>query len=159
MAKIKFIVKGKKESSTIYVRMAESKIEATARTGFFINPKYWNSKSGEVRQIAEYIDKVKMQNNLNKLRTSLESFYNEDSANGIVLTKEWLEFAIQRFKNPELVKKTDNIVDAVRSYQDELRYKINPKTNRPISQTHIRNYNTTIMRLQKFEQFKGSVTI
>jgi hypothetical protein len=57
MARIKFIVKGKTESSTIYIRITDGKAEATARTGFTINPKYWNSKAGDVRQVAEYSDK------------------------------------------------------------------------------------------------------
>jgi integrase len=96
-----------------------------------------------------------MQTNLNKLRIDLESFYHADISKGKELNKDWLEFSIQRHRNPDLVKETDNIVDAVRSYQDDLKSKINPKTQRPISPTHIRNYNTTIMRLQKFESYKN----
>jgi integrase len=155
MARIKYIVKGKSESSTIYVRMTEGKAEATARTGFTINPKYWNGKAGEVRQVAEYSDKLNMTTNLNNLKIKLESFFNDDKAKGVSLTKEWLEFAILRFRNPEIARDNDSIIHAVREYQDRLRSKVNPQTGRTISVTHIRNYNTTIMRLEKFEAHKG----
>lgn len=155
MARIKFIVKGRNESSTIYVRMTESKREATAKTGFTINPSFWNAKTGEVRQVSHFHDRVNMTKNLTDLKNKLEAFYNEDKAKGKELSKEWLEFAILRFRNPEIVKDNESLVEAILDYQERLKIKSNIKTGKPISDTHRRGYTTTKDRFEKFEAHKG----
>jgi hypothetical protein len=42
-------------------------------------------------------------------------------------------------------------------YKDQLRLKTNPKTGEPISAGTLRNYNTTISRLKRYEVHKKTV--
>ena len=83
------------------------------------------------------------------------TFYNANCDTLSTINKDWLENQIALFKNPELNNKTEYIIDLIKAYQLEMKTKINPKTKKPISDNTIRNFNTTLMRLGKFEQHKN----
>lgn len=155
MATIKFLIKGKTDLVSIYVRLRDGvKTDVVTSTGFTINPKYWSEAKGEPLQTTKNTDKLNLGIELSRLRQCLIESLNNDKGTGIEIDKEWLNLVIARFKNPLIDQKTQYLIDFIQEYQDEMKTRINPTTERPISQGTIKNLNTTMMRLKKFEKYK-----
>lgn len=178
MATIKFIPIGKNELLNIYVRLLDGKnTDLKINTGFVIEQSYWNKSKNEVidletlkptrKKVNLELSNEEKQNQLNQLakikdvRNSLEKLKvdvtNElrtSKAQSIVLNREWLENVILKSKGLVRDKELIFIIDIVKAYQDEMKIKINPKSQRPIADTTIRNFNTTIKHLTLFEKFK-----
>lgn len=155
MATLKFTVRGTSNPSTIYARFTDGrKLHIIAKTDFLINPEFWDEVKATPKQKANNPDKLNLGIELGKLNTKIFQEYEKDKGTGIQFNKEWLELVIAKFKNPQLEQKTEYLIDLVRAYQTEMKTKINPITRRQISQTTIRNFNTTLMRLKKFEEHK-----
>lgn len=155
MATINYILKGKNELSTIYVRLRDGrKVDLTVSTGFTIHPKFWSETKGTIRQIANNSDKKNLSEDLRKLKDKIGDKLNIDKDKGIFIDKEWLEGIIATYKNPVLMKRTDYMLSIIEAYQEEMKIKINPKTGKRIAPTTIRNFNTTIRRLKLFQSHK-----
>lgn len=156
MASIRFIVKAKTENSTIYIRLRDGRnTDATISTGYTINSEYWNFDNNEPKQTAKNQDKLNLKLQLERLKLFMLEQLNTFKGTGTIINKDWLENQIALFKNPELNSKSEYIVDLIKAYQFEMKTKINPKTKKPISANTIRNFNTTLTRLEKFEQHKN----
>jgi integrase len=155
MATIKYFIRGKSELSTIYVRLLDGrKIDLTASTGYTVHPKFWSIAKGTIRQIANNNDKKNLTEDLRKLKDRIGDSLNLDKDKGVFIDKEWLEGIIASYKNPVITKRTDYMLTILEAYQEEMKIKINPKTGKRIAATTIRNFNTTIRRLQLFEKYK-----
>ena len=155
MATLKFTVRGSSNPSTIYARFTDGrKLHIIAKTDFLINPEFWDEVKATPKQKANNPDKLNLGIELGKLNTKIFQEYEKDKGTGIQFNKEWLELVIAKFKNPQLEQKTEYLIDLVREYQTEMKTKINPITRRQISKTTLRNFNTTLMRLKKFEEHK-----
>ncbi len=155
MATVKFLIKGKTDLVSIYVRVRDgAKTDIVTTTGFTINPKFWSESKGEPLQTTKNPDKVNLGIELGRLKQRIIESLNNDKGTGIEINKDWLNLVIAKFKNPSLDKKTEYLIDIINEYKDELKAKINPTTERPISEGTIKNFNTTMMRLKKFEEYK-----
>jgi integrase len=128
--------------------------DVTTSTGYSINPEFWSNKVGKLKQIAENTEKVNLSKKLRDLENDILSSLNRDKGSGVTINKEWLSHEINVFKNPSLDNETVLLSDAILNYQEILKYRINEKTNRPTSPLTIKNFNTTIHRLEKFSKFK-----
>lgn len=154
MATIKYLIRGKQELSTIYVRLRDGRdTDLTTSTGYTINPFLWNDKKGEVRQLSENSNKLNLSNNLRDLKRKIEDTLNEEKGR-CEINSDWLKHTIQKYKNPYLENEDLFLIDLIRNYQDVLRSRTNVKTGKPISTITIKNFNTTISRLKKFEEYK-----
>jgi integrase len=155
MATIKYIIRGKSELSTIYVRLLDGrKIDLTVSTGYSVHPKFWSQAKGAIRQIANNNDKKNLSEDLKKLKDKIGDSLNLDKDRGVVIDKEWLENVIAIYKNPIIETRTDYMTMILEAYQEEMKVKINPKSGKRIAATTIRNFNTTIRRLGLFEKHK-----
>jgi integrase len=155
MATIKYLIKGKNNLSTIYVRLKDGrKTDLTVSTGYTIEPKYWSESTGKVKQVASNTEKVNISNDLQNLERKISDSLNNDKGTGIEINRAWLEGVIKKYKNPLLEQKTEFLIDRIREYQTELKNRINKKTGKKTSPATIRNYNTTIQRIEKFEASK-----
>ncbi|MBU3660714.1 MAG: hypothetical protein FGM14_12620 [Flavobacteriales bacterium] len=155
MATIKYRLQSKKEIANIYVRLRDGKeTDIETLTGYTINPNYWSEKKGEPKQIASNTDKLNLNTKLDRLRSLISETLNTDKGTGIPINKDWLINVIAKFKNPDHGKKTEYLYDLIKGYQTEMKTKINRKTGRETAPTTIRNFNTTLMRLKKFEEYK-----
>jgi integrase len=166
MAKIKFTLLGKNELSNIYIRLIDGrKTDLKLNTGFVIEKEYWNDSKNEVieletlkpkrNKVIRELTKEEKQIELNKLaelkavRTSIEKLHNDITnelrtakAQSILLNREWLENAILKSKG--LLKDESTLFfDLISNYKEKLRGKVTDGT--------IRNYNTTLQRLSRFE--------
>lgn len=155
MATIKYLIKGNKDLSTIYVRLRDGRqTDVTASTGYTINPIFWSDAKGTVKQTALNPEKLNLGKNLELLQRKIGDSLNAEKGNGTVINREWLELIIERYKNPLLEQKTESFVELIKAYQSKMKTKVNQKTGRLTAPTTIRNFNTTIMRFEKFEGFK-----
>lgn len=158
MATIKYLLKSKSDLSTIYIRLIDGRtIDATTSTGYTIDSKYWSGepyKAGKIKQNASNQEKLNLSNKLEMLNRKVLDCLNEDKGNGTMINRSWLESVIDKFKNPLLEQKTELLIEMIELYKDELKNKINKKTGRKIAPATLRNFNTTISRLKKYEAFK-----
>jgi integrase len=157
MATIKFLSLGKNDFSNIYVRLRDGrKTDIKIPTGYIIDPKSWSSKHGKVKDNSINKDKININFELDKLKLFISEKLNEEkNRENIEINKDWLNQKINEFKNPNLYIKNDFFIEIVKNYQNTMKLKINPKTKKLIAPTTIRNFNTTIMRVKKFETHKG----
>jgi integrase len=156
MATIKYLVRGTSNNSPIYVRFSNGRgFRLISKTDFLINPEFWDNEKGEPKQKAKNLNKLNEGIELGKLSTAILEQFSKDNGTGIEINKDWLDVVIAKFKNPLLGQKTEYLSDLLTEYQTEMKTKINPKTEKPISQGTVRNFNTTIARLEKFEEHKN----
>lgn len=155
MATVKFLIKGQNENSTIYVRLKDGRnTDITLSTGYTIEPKFWSDATGKVKQSATNKEKLNLANNLKELERKIFDCLNEDKGTGIIIDRTWLDSIIQRFKNPLLESKTELLTEMLENYKIELSTKVNKRTGRTTASATLRNFNTTISRLTRFEEFK-----
>lgn len=153
MATINYILKGKNELSSIYVRLRDGrKSDVTVSTGYTCHPKFWSAAKGTIRQIANNLEKKNLSEDLRKLKDKIGDSLNTDKDRGIEIDKIWLENVIAIYKNPLVEQRSDLMLSILEAYQEEMKVKINPKTGKRIAATTIRNFNTTIRRLKLFEE-------
>jgi integrase len=155
MATINYLLKGKNQYASIYVRVRDGrKTDLIVSTGYSIEPKHWSEANGKVKQTASNKEKLNLSNDLEKLQRKISDSLNEDKGNGTPINREWLNDVILKFKNPLLESKTELLADMIEAYKEELKNKVNRSTGRKTAPATLRNFNTTLSRLEKFEAFK-----
>ena len=120
MATINFFIKGIKNPASIYVRLRNGRsADFTNSSGFFIDPKYWNSTKGEVKQSALFDDKINLSRDLNNLKNKVIEELNSSSSKGITINKQWLESVISN--DDSKIEKTESpklIYDLMNEYKN-----------------------------------------
>lgn len=154
MATINFFIRGKGNPCTIYTRFRDGRnIDFTASTRKMINPNYWNSNKGEIINKAEFKGKLNFQNDLLSLKSLIERKRNESITGNIVINREWLQNIILEWQGENTNNISDLLVDRIKAYMNILPTRIrNGKVG--VSKGTIRNFNTTVKRLEKFEKSK-----
>ena len=152
MATIKFLTKGKRTPSTIFVRLRDGRnIDFTLSTSKTIDPKYWGANV--IKQKAEFHDKLNLENDLNDLRSLILRKRNEAITDHVSINKEWLNDIIHLWQGKNIGTDSDLLIERIESYKLKLPHVVrNGKIG--VSAGTLRNYNTTIQRLKKFEQHK-----
>ncbi len=149
MATIKFLLKGKNDLSTIYVRLRDGRTtDLTVSTGYSIDPDFWNDKKGEVRQTARNNDKLNLQKTLTDLERFIADELNDYKRSGTSVNREWLDLTIQKSKGLIVGEESTYLGDLLKRYQSIL-------NARPVLvSSTIRGFNTSMSRLKKFEEHK-----
>lgn len=155
MASIRFIVKGKKTPSQLYVRFYHSKtFEVSTKSGLLINPNHWNNKLQRFKSVADFIpDKEIIIKRLDEIKAFIISEYNKSYLIGELITKQWLDNRIDRFNNRPTHENDVSIffIPFIDKYIEDSKTRINPDSGKPINIRTIRKYNTTSTRLKEFE--------
>ena len=155
MASVKFQVRGKRNPSKITARLIIDKDNDFRRsTPILVNPKYFNNKGGKVRQIAEFTDKISVQESLDEFRHYIIKEYNQAVSKSTYINSDWLQNCID--SKFEVVKKTDHniLTNYCQLYVDRLKHKTNDKTGEVgASKATITKYNTIKTKIEKFEKF------
>ncbi|MCE3297073.1 MAG: hypothetical protein K0R65_2787 [Crocinitomicaceae bacterium] len=177
MAKIKFTLLGKNELSNIYVRLIDGrKTDIKLNTGLVIEKEFWNATTGEIidleavkerkTKVVKVLSPEEKENELQRLskvkvvRKELEHLQNEiktelrtGKAQGTEINREWLETVILKAKG--LIKEQDTLFyNLIESYKLKLPTMVrNGKIG--VAPGTIRNYNTTLQRLKKYEEAKN----
>ncbi len=148
MAKVKYRVRGTKIDSPIYLRFSNGRdCVIEMKSGYFINPKYFNNKSGKVRDMAEFKDKVNLDVKLSKLETSIRESLNKTSS----YTKEWLKGIIdlnhgiksQDHNNPKFIDIIERFIEYKEFGEEDT-----------VTRSTLATYRTTLKRIKAFETYK-----
>jgi integrase len=163
MASVKFLIRGTRNPSKIIIRLIVDKKTDLRRTiPVFIDPSYFNNKSGKVRQIAEFKDKKNVQSKLDDLKHFILQKFNDANQTGEFINSDWLQECISSKFNP--VEKTDNnyLENYCELYSKKLKLKTNEKTGEMgASKATITKYKTIhgkIMGFQKHSKKKYRLT-
>ena len=152
MATLNFLLKGKNELSTIYVRLRDGRnTDITVSTGYYVSPQHWSVSRRNVKASASNNDKVNLETNLKILNRGIIDLLNTEKGKGIEINKQWIESVIERIKNPLIDTNVQVLIDLIEVYKENMKLKVNNKTGKPTSLATLRNFNTTINRLKLYE--------
>jgi integrase len=155
MATFKYFIKGENNPSTIYLRFTHGrKYDFTKSTSLLINPKFWNSKKGEVKKSEEFSDKTNFQNRLNDLENIIVNSFNTDYSNGIIINLNWVEDKIYSFLNQS--KETDLIYfkDYAEHYLKNLPNIIRKNGTTGVTLATLSKFGTIVKKVKAFEVYQ-----
>jgi integrase len=156
MAGLKFFIKSKSNPKAIYVRLTDGrKTDLTASTGYLIESENWSESKQFVHPKKVFDGKQNLTNNLIGIESKVLGTYNDDKGTGKVINLEWLKRVISLYKNPDLDKVNDSLGNAITEYRKHLETKVNPRTEKRISKLTLKNFDTSLYRLRKYEEYKG----
>ncbi|WP_298895739.1 phage integrase SAM-like domain-containing protein [uncultured Psychroserpens sp.] len=159
MASIKYLVKGKKNPSHLYIRFYHSKdFDLTVKTGILINPSHWNNKLQRFKTIAgEIPDQAKTIKYTEELRAFIVSEYNKSYSSGEIMATQWLSNTVDRFNNrpKDGADYETYFVTFVERWIEESKSRVNMSSGKVISTRTIRKYNTTLDRLKEYEKLNN----
>ncbi len=156
MAKINFSLRGKANPSKIYVRFSASREQRfKLATPLTVNPKYFNSKTGKIKRVAEFKDKDELQKQLDDLHNYLITQYNDDVKEGKFNGVGWLQKCLDNFFNQHSKTDINFLHNYALHYVELLKIKHNDKTGKiGVSKTTITKYTTIAKKIKEFEQYK-----
>jgi len=152
MATVRYLTKGKNDPQTIYLRLRDGReTDITVSTGITISPTHWSKTKNWIVARADFHNKLKIEKQLRNLESLVQNERNDRVGNGLPISKEWLTDIIHKWQGKKFDDVDDYLIDLIRSYKESLPHKVrNGKMG--VSDGTIRNYNTTISRLTKFEK-------
>lgn len=153
MATIKYFTKRAGNPSTILLRLRHGrKYDLTKSTELLIDPKYWNDKKGAVKQVADFPDKINVQNDLNNLRNHILNSFNDSYANGQLINSEWLKSTINGFFEQTEDTDFNYLVDYSEYFIQTLGNTIQANGKTGVEPKTIEKYQIIINKLKEFEK-------
>ncbi len=154
MASIKYLIRGTRNPSKITVRLKIDRKNDFRRTiPVYINPEYFNNKSGKVRNIAEFTDKQNIQATLDEFQHYLMKRFNKAHENGEFINSDWLQECMNSYFNPVEKADLNYLINYFDHYIEELKIKTNEKTGElGASKATITKYATIKKKVEAFEK-------
>ena len=151
MAKIKYLLQSKSETSNIYVRYSINRTTVLKRkTGLIISAKDWSIDKAQPKTGKEDLKIIKSK--LDKLAIFINDAHNDGISKGTEFTGDWLQLQIDIFNNKIAIVELDVLTNYIDKFIEEAPYKINQKKETGLSAGRIRNlrlFKNTIIRYQK----------
>lgn len=155
MATIKYFTKGTANPSTIHLRLIHGrKYDFSKSTQLIIDPKYWNSKKGAVKQIADFADKVNVQKDLNDLRSHILNLFNDSYTNGQLINSDWLKSTIDSFFEQNEDIDFNYLVDYAEYFIKTLGNTIQANGKTGVEPKTVEKYQIIINKIKEFEQYR-----
>ncbi|GGD28834.1 tyrosine-type recombinase/integrase [Flavobacterium orientale] len=155
MATLKYFIKGNSNISTIYLRLVQGRnVDLKKSTSLLINSNYWNNKKGEIRQIAEFENKLNLKNDLNDLSNHVLNSFNNCYANGVLINSEWLNDTIKSFFNQSEDVDFNYFVDYAEYFHTNLKNKVQKTGVTGVTIATEKKYRTIINKVKDFEKYK-----
>lgn len=156
MATLKFMVLGKSETVSIYVRYSFSREKTLQRkTGFQIKLKDWSTVKAQPILRDENLKDLKFR--LDKLSLHIEDSCNKAINSGIEISNDWLQEQIDVFNKRKQIVDLDILTNYIQKYIDEAPFKQNQNKEIGLSNGRIQNiklFKSTILRYE-LGAFKG----
>jgi integrase len=156
MAKIKYLLQGKSNPTSIYVRLSIGRGNTPKRkTGIYINPDEW-SESGFAKT-AKKGKKPKPGNDkineeLKDLESTLLKEYNKDYAGGVTINSDWLSDKIDIFFSQGKEQKDLNIItEYITHFLSTLEFKPNSKGGIGLSRSRVNDYKTLLKIIKEYQ--------
>ena len=155
MPTVKFILKGKKNPSSIYLRFRHGRdYDITKTTSLLINPTYWSSSKGSIRQIANNPEKLNLQNRLNDLKNYVLRGFNDVYTDGGIINDDWLKTSIRTCFNQNTNVDFKYFTDYAYYFHANLGNKVLKNGKTGSSKATIKKYQTIINKIIAFEKYK-----
>ena len=155
MATIKYSIqsKAKNKDVPIYVTVSLDRNKRVRRkTSLFIDPSKWTAKN-QPNQKDETTKKLAK--DLNELKGSIQTAYNDGMRKGLTMDGNWLETAIDtHFDRSEIID-TDYLVSYGQRFLTQLKYKEHNNGNAGVSTATYNKYRTVIRKLTAFDTHTG----
>ncbi len=153
MATFKYFIKGNGKLATIYVRFYQGrKFDLKKSTSLLINPNYWNTEKGTVKQIAKFDDKTNLKNRLNELQTHIENKYNDGYMSGMVINGDWLGNTINTFFNQDNQTDLNYLLDFALHFIETLPSKVLNNGKTGVTANTLKRYGTIVNKIREFEK-------
>jgi integrase len=159
MATTNFLIKGTKIPSPIYARFSEgNSIDIFAKTGIFVNPKFWDKSNKKIRNVLDVPNRNEINQGLDNLKNFISNEFNGAYISGEILNRVWLEGIIHKFFNrPKEEEKLVNLVrniyltDFAQNWIEVKAPKYKVSSSKFMTEQTISHYQQTISNLIKFE--------
>ncbi|MEO5776239.1 MAG: phage integrase SAM-like domain-containing protein [Flavobacterium sp.] len=151
MAKIKYLLQSKSETSNIYVRYSINRTTVLKRkTGFIISAKDWSIDKSQPKMGREDLKIIKSK--LDKLAIFINDAHNEGISKGIEFTGDWLQLQIDLFNNKIAIVELDVLTNYIDKYIAEAPYKTNQKKEIGLSTGRIGNLKLFKNVIKRYEE-------
>jgi integrase len=155
MASIKYLLKNKTETSTIYIRFRHGrKHDYTKSTSLLVDYKYWNLNKGTVKQIASFTEKKNLQNDLNNLKNHILNTFNNVYTIGGVINSQWLSNTIDEFFNHDNKNDLNHFIEFTEYFKETLNTKVLNNGKTGVSANTLKRHTTIINKFREFETYK-----
>ncbi len=155
MPSLKYFIKGESNPTTIYVRFVHGrKYDFKKSTSLLVNPKFWNNDKGKVKHLAEFTDKINLQNSLDNLRSEILGNFNTSYANGANINSDWLTSAIDSYFDQNTKTDLNYLVDYINFFLENLPNKILRNGRTGVAPNTIKKYRSTLSKVKEFEKYR-----
>lgn len=153
MATPRFLIQGKSDNTSIYIRLSINRSNVFKRkTGFSINPKDWSKATGFPIQRNEKLKNLK--NRLDKLRIKISDKTNEAVEKGILINGDWLQNQIDEHFNKRVKTDLDLLLNYFDCYIESLPFKNRSDGEVGLNKRTIQKYKTIREKIALFEKYK-----
>lgn len=151
MPTVRFIAQGKRETVNIYIRLRDGReTDIKLPTGITLTKDHWSKPRNWISPKADFHNKPQIESRLRELKKLVHDGRNSRVSNGLTINRDWLESVIGKWQGKQMAGLNDGLIDLIKEYQQVLPNKVR-QGKKGVSQGAIKNYNTTIGRLKKFE--------
>jgi integrase len=105
MASVKFLLRGEKNPSPIYLRFVHTReIDMFLRLNILINPKHFDKKKETVKNVLDIRNREEINLKLSELKVFIITSFNSAYINGETINKEWLQSIVNTFFNRSFIE-------------------------------------------------------
>ncbi len=157
MATVQFKALGKKDPINLNLRFFHNKIDCYAKSNIFIDGKDWNYKTNKLKQNSDNLSKKETAVSIENLKDFVLDAFKKDFPKGEKIDSEWLIKLVDLFhgKPDDLDDYRFYFVPFVQKFIEESRTRLNPRNGKQISDNTIKNYKTTLTRVEEYEKLIG----
>ena len=153
MATVNFLIKTKKDPSTIYVRFRGGrKFDITTSLPYQISPKNWNPSKQLIRNTADPIEKDKINKKLLQLKVNIINAYNELDGCFQQINKKWLNKVVIKTINKSFTQNHITFLSFLDKYMKKVKIQPSPHTGKHLSISRIANLQLTVNKLKAFSK-------
>ena len=153
MANIQFKSLGKKSPVNLNVRFYHNKIDCSAKSNIFVDLNHWSTKTNKVKQNSPPETKKHIEDTIKKMSEFIMNSFTRDFPIGETINAKWIIKQVDNFyMKPE--SDTDPkfyFVPFIKSYIEESKNRVNPRTGNIISESTLKTYRTTLARISTLE--------
>ena len=153
MASVRFLLKGNSNPSSIFLRFKHGRqFDFTKTTSLLINPIYWSTSKGNVKQLSKNSEKLNLQKKLNDLKSYILNDFNDVYSDGGIINSDWLNTSLKTFLNQNTNVDFNYFIDYANYFYDNLENKVLKSGKTGITKSTIKKYKTIINKILEFEK-------
>lgn len=159
MATIQYKALGKKSPVNLNLRFFHNRINCYAKSNIFVNLSDWSIEKNTIKKNASQEVKSKITPLMEGLSRYVLNSFTKDFPTGETIDSNWLIKQVNEF----YAKPDDEndykyyFIPFVKKYINDSKSRINPNSGKSISPRTIKNYSTTLKRLEEYEKIYGKL--